>query len=431
MGALEQVYAIFRNLKWIIAISLLISGLLFFPNQVIELYRISAIEGGLTTILLFISIAVIGFAIWLGALQVAAETKKSIDKLGEWPARLIRYLPAVLGGLPLFATSAALFASRPSLEKVSDQLRQVGSVFRIQYDTLLGVKSTLLVHGLLLLSIAFLMTAAMSLVNDRILVLSARANNAYFIRRRFFLATLAVVIAITFAFVWLPVSLPRMLGAFGILAAFTLCLTAICVHLSLVTLRTRIPLIPITLAIVLVISYFDRNDDHLIRTLPVEAASANEGMPPRVLAGDAFVSWLQQRGLEPGKPPSGNPYPIFIVTAQGGGIYAAYNAAVFLARMQDLCPTFRRHLFAISAVSGGSVGAATFATALDAASKDSPQPEISANDPCPLMTRFLSNAHADENLDKVGAVEADVDLALSTDFLSPLLRSTRSSIALI
>jgi hypothetical protein len=222
-----------------------------------------------------------------------------------------------------------------------------------------------------------------------------------------------------------------MLGAFGILAAFTLCLTAICVHLSLVTLRTRIPLIPITLAIVLVISYFDRNDDHLIRTLPVEAASANEGMPPRVLAGDAFVSWLQQRGLEPGKPPSGNPYPIFIVTAQGGGIYAAYNAAVFLARMQDLCPTFRRHLFAISAVSGGSVGAATFATALDAASKDSPQPEISANDPCPLMTRFLSNAHADENLDKVGAVEADVDLALSTDFLSPLLRSTRSSIALI
>jgi hypothetical protein len=144
MGALEQVYAIFRNLKWIIAISLLISGLLFFPNQVIELYRISAIEGGLTTILLFISIAVIGFAIWLGALQVAAETKKSIDKLGEWPARLIRYLPAVLGGLPLFATSAALFASRPSLEKVSDQLRQVGSVFRIQYDTLLGVKSTLL-----------------------------------------------------------------------------------------------------------------------------------------------------------------------------------------------------------------------------------------------------------------------------------------------
>jgi predicted chitinase len=424
MGTLEQIYAIFRNLKWIIAISLLLSGLLFFPNQVIELYRISAIEGGPTTLLLFISIAVIGFSIWLGALQVAADTRRSIGQLAPWPARIIRYLPAVLGGLPLFVTAGALFASRPSLENVPRQLRQVGSVFRIQYDTLLGVKAALLLHGALLLSIAFLMTAAMSLVNDRVLVFSVRANNAYFIRRRFFLATLAVVISLTLAFVWFPVSFPRVLGAFGILAAFTLCLTAICIHLSLVTIRTRIPLIPIVLAIALGISYFDRNDDHLMRTLPVEAASASEAMPARPLAGDAFVAWLRQRGLDPAKPSNVNPYPVFIVTAQGGGIYAAYNAAIFLARMQDLCPTFRNHLFAISAVSGGSVGAATFATALDAASKDSPQPEVSANDPCPLMTRFLSNAHADENLDKVGAIEDDVDLALSTDFLSPLLAAT-------
>jgi predicted chitinase len=424
MGSLEQIHAIFRNLKWIIAISLLLSGLLFFPNQVIELYRISAIEGGSTTIFLFVSILVMAFSTWLGALQVAAETERSIGQLAEWPARTIRYLPAVLGSLPLYATAAALFASRPSLEKVSGQLRQVGSVFRIQYDTLLEVKSTLILHGLLLLSIAFLTTAAMSLVTSRVSVHSARANNAYFIRRRFFLATLAVVIAIAFAFVLLPVSLPQLLGAFGILAAFTLGLTAICIHLSLVTIRTRIPLIPIVLMTVLVISYFDRNDDHLIRTLPVEVASADEAMPPRVLAGDAFLSWLRQRGLEPSKPSGGHPFPVFVVTAQGGGIYAAYNAAVFLSRMQDLCPTFRRHLFAISAVSGGSVGASLFATALDAASKDSPQPEMTPDDPCPLMTRFLSNAHADENLDKVGAVEADIDLALSTDFLSPLLAAT-------
>jgi hypothetical protein len=86
--------------------------------------------------------------------------------------------------------------------------------------------------------------------------------------------------------------------------------------------------------------------------------------------------------------------------------------------------TFRQHLFAISSVSGGSVGAATFVTALDASSKEGPQQEISPNDPCPLMTRFLSNAHADENLDKVGHVEANIDSALSTDFLSPLLAAT-------
>ena len=57
-------------------------------------------------------------------------------------------------------------------------------------------------------------------------------------------------------------------------------------------------------------------------------------------------------------------YPVFVVSAQGGGLYAAYNTATFLARLIDLCPGFRRHLFAISSVSGGSVGAAVFASAL-------------------------------------------------------------------
>ncbi|MFX4370007.1 hypothetical protein ABTA37_19955, partial [Acinetobacter baumannii] len=88
-----------------------------------------------------------------------------------------------------------------------------------------------------------------------------------------------------------------------------------------------------------------------------------------------------------------------------------------LARMQDLCPTFHHHLFAISGVSGGSIGASTFAAALDAAGKAGPQPGDISPDPCPRMRRFLSNAHAD-NLDIIGNTEANVDLALSSDFLS-------------
>jgi hypothetical protein len=52
------------------------------------------------------------------------------------------------------------------------------------------------------------------------------------------------------------------------------------------------------------------------------------------------------------------------VAAQGGGIYAAMHAAHFLSYMQARCPNFAHHLFAISGVSGGSVGAATFAAAM-------------------------------------------------------------------
>ena len=63
-----------------------------------------------------------------------------------------------------------------------------------------------------------------------------------------------------------------------------------------------------------------------------------------------------------GKP---KPYPVFIVAAQGGGLVAAYHAAMVLSHLQDICPRFAHHVFAASGVSGGSFGAAVFASAVD------------------------------------------------------------------
>lgn len=68
---------------------------------------------------------------------------------------------------------------------------------------------------------------------------------------------------------------------------------------------------------------------------------------------EKFRVWLAERKTGPR-------YPVFIVAAQGGGIYAASSTGAFLATMQDHCPAFARHVFAISAVSGGSVGATLF-----------------------------------------------------------------------
>ena len=67
-----------------------------------------------------------------------------------------------------------------------------------------------------------------------------------------------------------------------------------------------------------------------------------------------FHAWLAERKTGSSR------YPVFVVAAQGGGIYAASTAGAFLATMQDHCPAFARHVFAISAVSGGSVGASLF-----------------------------------------------------------------------
>jgi hypothetical protein len=53
-------------------------------------------------------------------------------------------------------------------------------------------------------------------------------------------------------------------------------------------------------------------------------------------------------------------YPVFIVGAEGGGLYAASAAALLLARLQDTDPRFSEHVFAISGVSGGAIGATIF-----------------------------------------------------------------------
>jgi hypothetical protein len=88
-----------------------------------------------------------------------------------------------------------------------------------------------------------------------------------------------------------------------------------------------------------------------------------------------FSDWLTSRGIPGGSTAGtadscfatptlvtshGPRYPIFIVAVEGGGIYAASAASTLLARLEDENPCFSDHVFAISAVSGGAIGAAIF-----------------------------------------------------------------------
>jgi hypothetical protein len=68
--------------------------------------------------------------------------------------------------------------------------------------------------------------------------------------------------------------------------------------------------------------------------------------------------WLNERKS---KIESSTTYPVFIINADGGGIRAAYWTASLLSALQDRDEEFSDHIFAISSVSGGSLGAAVFA----------------------------------------------------------------------
>jgi hypothetical protein len=80
--------------------------------------------------------------------------------------------------------------------------------------------------------------------------------------------------------------------------------------------------------------------------------------PPGSALKDRFKDWLDWR-LKDAKY-SGAKYPVFVIAVEGGGIYAAAAASLFLAGLEDSNPGFSQHVFAISGVSGGAIGATVF-----------------------------------------------------------------------
>lgn len=71
------------------------------------------------------------------------------------------------------------------------------------------------------------------------------------------------------------------------------------------------------------------------------------------------MRWLREARQDRGWAPN-EPFPVFVLAARGGGSYAAAASATLLARLEQESPGFHRHIFAISGVSGGAVGATIF-----------------------------------------------------------------------
>jgi hypothetical protein len=102
-------------------------------------------------------------------------------------------------------------------------------------------------------------------------------------------------------------------------------------------------------------SIFGISDYHIVRE------SSDQSSVERVTLDEHFRKWLEARK---NIRSSGKSYPIAIVAAEGGGVRAAYWTAAILGDMQDKDPFFRCHVFAVSGVSGGSVGAVVWLSLL-------------------------------------------------------------------
>ncbi|MET4331702.1 putative chitinase [Bradyrhizobium sp. i1.15.2] len=416
MTVREQLFALLRNLRWMIVLSVAISILLYLPDQIQELYRIAADDIGWVTVREFSALGVIAVTIWAGAFQLTTASLPEIAHARGRLAFYIRLAPVSLGALPIIAATAGQFASRPA-RKIGE-VEEVGSIFRIQDQALALERNILLILAIamLIMLVCFVIFTWRMGSRDRSIVLASRANNTYFIRYRFLALTIGGIVLLTTAFILLPDTLAQFFGSFGVIALFAVCVVGLTVHFALLTIKFTFPFIPVVFGGLFLLASLLGGDDHELRTV-AEANSLPKDA--RMSAVAAFREWLLQKPRLEEAMRLGE-YPVFIVAAQGGGIYAANNAARFLARMQDLCPAFRQHLFAISAVSGGSVGSAIFAAALHAenASLDS---NAADGKTCPKIADFLAGVGRVQDIDAPGPVEQRVASVLATDFLSPLV----------
>jgi hypothetical protein len=112
--------------------------------------------------------------------------------------------------------------------------------------------------------------------------------------------------------------------------------------------RYRVPLIGTLLLLAIVFSLW--MDNHAVRTLPAPSFARHN-------VAATFNDWYARLHA---KYPGEGRHPVFIVATEGGGIRAAYWTAAVLTALQDRAPAFADHTFAISSVSGGSVGTAVF-----------------------------------------------------------------------
>ena len=167
---------------------------------------------------------------------------------------------------------------------------------------------------------------------------------------------------------WVPVGAAAILLA--ALAAWIPFGSAL-VYLS--ALWHRVPLFALMIAAAFAFSPF--NDNHAVRTLDA-GSGRTRAAAPADCAASPFEStaavapglrypvcayarqWLAARRDEITRSPA--PYPVYLVAAAGGGIRAGYWTAGLLAFRQDRDPSFAHHTFALSGVSGGSLGAVVF-----------------------------------------------------------------------
>ncbi len=368
------IFEILDRIRFVIFVSIASSIIYFYPDQIKEVY-IYNIESGLVKLgFLETMFPVIILSI---SLSIAATYVLVSDYSGEFPlkTKFIIYIVATaplvtfVVGVVYAYFELMIFSSGPKLELITNTKILYGFIFLFIFHASF---------------IYFIMTywpkSIISLIYPYMLVILS-------------VFTLAFSIVISYV----PLETGKIFGVILLVSLFFCILVLFGCALTKLYDKTKKPFLSLLILAGFSFSILGCNDNHLVRTQ--NQKNNFVGQDYRL----SFLSWLASRENLNDAIVNKRDYPIVIIAAEGGGAYAAYHTAKTLAKIQDSCPAFAQHVFGVSGVSGGSLGAAVFSS-------------IAKN-----MAKNQSQLPCRKELTNKGHFQNITEKFFENDFLSPLI----------
>ena len=352
---------------------------MLLPAQILEVYRYIALEAFniadtkaerfREVVTLAAGSLLVGLSLWSASLRLldAAHSGRA------WQGKA-RWVISLLALAPILAVAFGMMAARiddPSKKFAETVTSGITLSFKrdVQDETKLKVLtdavagSELAINAnLIWISIGFFVFAALAL---GLVLLLDKAWGIHRLKRsrpKSPLWTITIFLSplvISLAFMAWPTQFAKAVTPLGIICLFFAVLISVTCALNALSDKTNFPVLSSMVFFALAFALLGWNDNHRIRLIE---GSPNGQRGVENNAGRQFSTWLaarQDKDLY-------ETYPIYIVTAEGGGIYSAFRTATFLSNLEDQCPRFSHHVFAISSVSGGSIGAAIFSGLIQA-----------------------------------------------------------------
>jgi tetratricopeptide (TPR) repeat protein len=395
---LGEVFQAINIVRAPLLVAIVTGVILCIPDQTIEIYRILAIDYAdkVTQVwIAFATLLVVAFFFSQFAYHLAVVNSATLrSKCGLGTLAALPSLCAIV--IPIGAAYGTYVANVPPIAIGPLASQSIAYNDYANAIAPIGSRLTLATVICVMIGVAALAFSVRTVLKDQVF------HKRYLNSQWSILGVYPTMLFLVFAGVSITGftkngdTLPERIGVVTIVLQFSILVAFFASLLSLYYYRYRIPFITGIVLLAVGFSAANINDNHVIGII---------AYPPRQSKAVeySFVEWYQGRADRARFEESGNPYPVFLVSAAGGGIYAAYHAAQVLARLADRCPNFAQHVFAISGVSGGSLGAAVFSSL----AKD-----LAANGP-PEYCQF--------DRGQPGPFEKHARQMLSHDFLAPIV----------